>query len=262
MLEIDYLNRLRTVEVDRIVRYLEPGARILELGAGTGRQALDLSARGFRVDAVEIGASNYAGERLFPIVEYDGRHIPFPDATFDIVFSSNVLEHVVDLQQIYSEIRRTLRPGGYCLHVLPTHTWRFWSTLSAFPVGFEKAFKLSLSLFRKATSLPRKLFGLLAAPFVALGYILDPLFQRRHGERGNLVSELWLFHPSWWRRNFRSNGFEIVRDEPMGLFYTGHALFGASTSFDRRARWARYLGSACHLFQLRIASAPVSPRVT
>jgi hypothetical protein len=73
---------------------------------------------------------------------------------------------------------------------------------------------------------------------------------RRHGERGNIVSELWLFHPRWWRRNFEENGFAVVADEPMGLFYTGHALIGRRLSFARRVRLARVLGSSCHLFRL------------
>jgi len=73
---------------------------------------------------------------------------------------------------------------------------------------------------------------------------------RRHGERGNVVSELWLFHPRWWRQNFRSNGFAVVGDEPMGLFYTGEMLLGRRLGLRQRARLARVLGSSCHLFKL------------
>ena len=73
---------------------------------------------------------------------------------------------------------------------------------------------------------------------------------RRHGERGNVISELWLFHPRWWRRNFRDNGFIVVRDEPMGLFYTGEVLFGVRLRLGWRARLARALGSSGHLFKL------------
>ena len=73
---------------------------------------------------------------------------------------------------------------------------------------------------------------------------------RRHGERGNVISELWLFHPRWWRRNFRENGFAVVSDEPMGLFYTGEVLFGLRLGLAKRERLARVLGSSCHLFRL------------
>jgi hypothetical protein len=81
-------------------------------------------------------------------------------------------------------------------------------------------------------------------------HIVGVCLPRRHGERGNIVSELWLFHPRWWRRNFEENGFAVIADEPMGLFYTGHALVGHRLSLARRARLARALGSSCHLFRL------------
>jgi hypothetical protein len=74
--------------------------------------------------------------------------------------------------------------------------------------------------------------------------------QRRHGERGNLLSELWLFHPSWWRNSFTANGFTVVHDEPMQLFYTGNMLLGPHLDRSRRTRLARWLGSACHLYKV------------
>jgi hypothetical protein len=77
---------------------------------------------------------------------------------------------------------------------------------------------------------------------------------RRHGERGNVISETWLFHPRWWRRNFTENGFTVVHDEPMGLFYTGEMLLGAHLGFAKRRQMARLLGSSCHLFKLVPAS--------
>ena len=77
---------------------------------------------------------------------------------------------------------------------------------------------------------------------------------RRHGERGNVISELWLFHPRWWRRNFQQNGFAVVRDEPLGLFYTGEVLLGLRLGLAKRRRLARTLGSSTHLFKV----APIS----
>jgi 2-polyprenyl-3-methyl-5-hydroxy-6-metoxy-1,4-benzoquinol methylase len=66
----------------------------LEFGAGTGKQALELQRRGFRVTAIEMLTSNYAEHRVFPILDYDGATIPLADASVDVVYSSNVLEHI------------------------------------------------------------------------------------------------------------------------------------------------------------------------
>ena len=54
MFSIPHLNTLRRAEIDRIVAFFEPQARVLEIGAGTGEQALELKRRGFEVTAIEI----------------------------------------------------------------------------------------------------------------------------------------------------------------------------------------------------------------
>lgn len=253
MFNVDFLNELRAREIERIVAFFPPGARVLEIGAGTGKQAQEMQRRGFIMTAVEIPSSNYAADRVFPIVDFDGRTLPFPDASFDVVFSSNVLEHVPDLTRMHAEIRRVLRPGGRAVHVLPTHAWRLWTTLSAFPAGLQ----YSAGALRHPPHF-RSRFGV-PNPRTVLGYALrvarplgGAILQRRHGERGNIITEMWYFRPAWWRRNFRSNGFTIVRDEPMGLFYTGNMVMAQRWSWERRGRLARSLGSACRIFQLEV----------
>jgi ubiquinone/menaquinone biosynthesis C-methylase UbiE len=250
MFSISHLNTLRKAEIDRIAAFFEPKARILEIGAGTGEQALELQRRGFDVTAIEISDSNYALDRHFPIVDYDGKHIPLPDASVDVVFSSNVLEHVPDLSQMHAEIRRVLKPSGYCIHVLPTHTWRLWTTLSSFPDAIVYFFATLPQLLPCALPRSAELNRLADAWYRGARYIGGRVFQRRHGERGNVVSEFWLFRPQWWRHNFQENGFTVVRDEPMGLFYTGNMLFGPAISLAQRERIASVLGSACHLFKI------------
>lgn len=258
MFSIEHLNAVRAAEIDKIVTHLRPPrARLLEIGAGTGRQAQALVERGFSVEAIEILESNYSGDRLFPITNYDGRHIPFPNQSFDIVFSSNVLEHVPDLVQMHSEIRRVLRSGGYAVHVLPTHAWRFWTTLSAFPTAFQYIGTL------KSQLVPRMPFNLsemrrwASIWRMALRRIAAAFYQRRHGERGNIITEAWLFRPEWWRKNFKENGFDIVLDEPMGLFYTGNMTFGSSWSMEKRAELSKLLGSACQIFELKVKQAGI-----
>lgn len=252
MFNVEYLNQLRAEEISRIVRYFPSHSRILEVGAGTGQQAQELVSRGFTVEAIELAGSNYAKARVFPITDFDGRRIPFPDASFDIVFSSNVLEHISDLAQMHKEIARVLRPSGRAVHVLPTHAWRIWTTLSAFPA--------SLQIAAVQLRHPPNLRGCWGLPALRplLHYVVQvvrplsgAILQRRHGERGNLLTEAWYFRPVWWRRNFEANGFEIVSERPLSLFYTGNMVFAQRWSWTKRAKLAAVLGSACHIFELR-----------
>jgi SAM-dependent methyltransferase len=243
LFNLEALNALRFAEINTIVRYFRTGARILEIGAGTGQQAAEIARRGFAIDAIEISASNYSRSRIYPITDYDGQHIPFPDASFDIVFSSNVLEHVPNLSQLNQEISRVLKANGYCIHVMPTHSWRFWTTISSFP-----------AVAQYLRSPPGPALPSTNVQAQARAGIWQKLRRHfgRHGERGNVVSELWLFHPSWWRRAFRRDGFDIVCDEPIGIFYTGNTVFGTSVFSVERRRWlSQILGSACHLYKVK-----------
>ncbi len=255
MFSITYINTLRKAEIRKIASFFDPRARILEIGAGTGQQALELKKRGFDITAIEIADSNYASNRQFQIIDYDGRHIPLPDASVDIVFSSNVLEHVPDLAQMHSEIRRVLKPGGFCIHVLPTHGWRFWTSLTSYPDAVVYFINALPQLVPHGLPQGYELRRLGEAWYRTVRYVGGRMLVRRHGERGNFLSEIWLFRPEWWRRNFRDNGFILMHDEPMGLFYTGNTLLGGHLSLDARARLASIFGSACHLFKLRPAGS-------
>jgi SAM-dependent methyltransferase len=239
---LDSLAIIRAAEIENVIPCFRQGARILEIGAGTGQQALELSRRGFDINAIEIASSGYHEARIFPVSDYDGQHIPFADHSFDFVFSSNVLEHVVDLPGLNREIHRVLRPGGFAVHVLPTHTWRFWTTLTLIPAGFQYIFAgpAAIAAWPSAATKRSK----------SLWYKLKR-FCGRHGEHGNLLSEHWLFHPIRWRRAFRRDSFEIVEEQPVGIFHTGNLLLGTSLTIDRRKRLARILGSSCRVYVLR-----------
>jgi len=250
MFSYAHLDELRRAEIDEIVSLFPSRARVLEVGAGSGRQARELERRGFQVTAVELPDSNYAAHRVFPIVDYDGATIPLPDASVDVVFSSNVLEHVPDLARLHAEIRRVLAPGGCCVHVLPTHTWRLWTTLTSYLEAISFFVSSLPQLVPRARPSGAELRRLRQAWYRTIRHTVGLCLPRRHGERGNVITELWLFHPGWWRQSFRAHGFAVVNEAPVGLFYTGEMLLGSRLGLAGRKRLARVLGSSCHVFKL------------
>ena len=148
VLSLDHLDAIRGAELDKIASLFPAGARILEIGAGTGKQALELQRRGFEVTAVEIADSNYAAHRVFPIKDYDGQTIPLADASVDVVFSSNVLEHVADLSRMHAEIRRVLAPGGDSARVVSRRRW----AAGPLPTHTKRASELSRAKLAAACS--------------------------------------------------------------------------------------------------------------
>jgi ubiquinone/menaquinone biosynthesis C-methylase UbiE len=247
MFSVEHLNRLRLAELEVVRRFLPPQARILEIGAGTGRQGMELRKLGYEVAMIEIESSDYLSNRLCEITNYNGRDIPFGDAAFDVVFSSNVLEHVPELGYLHREISRVLKRDGYAIHVVPTHFWRLWSIFTVLPAAVQRVLALRNQFLFKSFSKAemQRVIGVVA---MAGRHLAGAFIQRRHGERGNVLSELRLFHPSWWRKNFKSNGYLITHEEPVGLFYTGSMALGEKLRIEQRKRLAAALGSACELF--------------
>ena len=251
-MRIDHLNHLRLAELDLIREYLPPHGCLLEIGAGTGLQGMHLRRLGYELEMVDLPSSNYAAERLCAITDYDGRRIPFDDATFDVVYSSSVLEHVSDLPFLLAEIRRVLRPTGYAIHVVPTHYWRLWTSLGEFPAAARRAYTLLETLLKQLANPPRSSHAVVpdaTTTWVALARsIARPFALRRHGERGTALTELLFFQPACWRRIFTANGYRILHEKPARLFYTGATVMGPRWSIAQRRRLSRLLGSATHLF--------------
>lgn len=252
MFNVEFLHVIREFEYKKIVARFLPGARILEIGGGTGYQAKRLTEDGFRLDSIDIPNSNYAGQQEFPVQPYDGRNIPFPDGEFDVVFSSNVLEHVLDLPHLQAEMKRVLKPGGYCVHLMPTGAWRFWTNVAHYVELFQRLYGLAPRLVpngfsKHALSDSMSVLRLMAS--TAKHYARVP----RHGEVGNALSEIFTFSSHHWRKHFFSQRFAINEATGVGIFYTGHMVLGTHLSLDGRQKLAKWFGSACVIYVVRPA---------
>src|SRR3954451_6911212 len=115
---------IRAAEIDALRQWFPAGARVLEIGGARGHQAHAIASWGAAVESIDVAGRDVGGALVFPVRDYDGRHIPFADDSFDIVFSSNVLEHVPHIRELLGEMRRVLRPGGVAIHAMPSPTWR------------------------------------------------------------------------------------------------------------------------------------------
>lgn len=246
MFNIAFLRQLRSEEFERIVPLLPPRATVLEFGAGNGAQAQLLSERGFDVFAIDLPSSSYAPDRIFPVADYDGRHIPLEDGSVDVIFSSNVLEHVEDIPTIFGEFGRVLRPAGFGVHAMPTPSWRFWTFVAGFPTAVLALGHLAADLIRPAKGLDRR--RALARNFKSVVGAILPI---GHGTSFEGISELWTFSAPSWRRKFARHGFEVVAEQPIGLFYTGHMLLGPRLSFKTRTLLSRFLGNAVRIYIIK-----------
>ena len=111
--------------IERVVRPPK-GARILELGAGTGHNLAMLSRFG-EVEASELDpiARNLASERLGkPVLEAALPDLSmFPAGAYDLIALLDVLEHVPDDKGSMKAIFDLLKPGGALLLTVPINPW-------------------------------------------------------------------------------------------------------------------------------------------
>ena len=102
------------------------GERVLDLGCGAGRFVAALRDAGAEAVGVELAeAALERARRNAPgadlrLVEPDGS-LPLDHASVDLVWCSEVLEHVADTAYLLLEVRRVLRPGGRLLVTVPYH---------------------------------------------------------------------------------------------------------------------------------------------
>jgi ubiquinone/menaquinone biosynthesis C-methylase UbiE len=103
------------------------GKRVLEVGAGSGRDSVSLAEAGatavlldYSTPSLEVarGVAERAGARVH-LVRADALRMPFRDGTFDVVFHQGLLEHFRDPMPLLRENVRTLGVGGVLLVDVP-----------------------------------------------------------------------------------------------------------------------------------------------
>jgi SAM-dependent methyltransferase len=247
-----YLKDFREYELDLVLSLIPVKAKLLEIGAGAGWQARKLAEHGFDVQAIDIEESIYREIQVWPVTAYDGWHIPFPDRCFDMVFSSNVLEHIPHVDQFQAEIKRVLKPQGLAIHILPTAAWRFWTIVLYYAARIKQIITISYSKSCSTVNLDSN-NNINKIIKVGIRGMLNRLFPPRHGALGNTMSELYLFSRFRWLACFRTSGWVVDQYFSARLFYTGYSFLGPHLVIKYRHFLSFMLGSTCLIYVLKKA---------
>jgi SAM-dependent methyltransferase len=158
------------------------GRTFLEVGCNWGRWCVAAARRGYRPTGVDpslkgIQAARRVAGQLGVDAQYavaDARHLPFADATFDVVFSYSVFQHFskADALAAFDELARVLQPGGTSLVQLAN----VWGARSLVNQARERRFREPRTLFDVRYWGPRELRSELASRIGPTDLLVDGFF--------------------------------------------------------------------------------------
>jgi len=95
--------------------HLDDYESFLDCGCGRGEMMYAFKEMGYTSKGIDI--SDFCKDTI--IVNFETDSFPFPDNTFDIVFSKSVLEHISNAENYMAEMKRVLKPGGRLILLVP-----------------------------------------------------------------------------------------------------------------------------------------------
>lgn len=126
----DYPTKLARHLIEMLA--IPAGAKMLDVGCGRGEFTKAFENEGLVVEGADIEAGDTAVLNTIPVKYFDleKEPFPYPDNTFDVVFSKSVIEHIYDPAHFLSEQKRILKPGGKIIVLTPdwmTQLKIFWN---------------------------------------------------------------------------------------------------------------------------------------
>lgn len=225
----EWLHSIRYEETTEVMKFFPEGEnlKVLDIGGGDGHIASIFSEKGYEVTSIDL---NPRFPQSFPVQKAMGSKLSFPDKMFDVIFSSNVLEHVTELETLLKETKRVAKKDALMIHVMPTPAWRlitsFWYYLSIFKLFFEKIFGFKKGKEMRNTMPSNENDETESSKSKAtLGKKLKKILLHPHGEYPSFIHELYYFSKRRWLKVFKRNNLECLHVYNCPLLYSGIFVF-------------------------------------
>lgn len=202
---------LREREIDAVFRDVPDDTfnEALELGAGDGAQSRIIARYAKSVLCTDLNPERLAQEP-YPKVTYDicdAEKLPYESGRFDLIYSSNLLEHLAEPKLALLEMHRVLRDNGVMVHVIPNRFWKLLHLALFYPNQMASMAEIALSRERRRNlgQIDERGNNLRRQQPSFIGRNLWPAV---HGEHRSHWTEFVRMGGSYWERTFSQAGFQ------------------------------------------------------
>lgn len=213
--------------------------RTLELGCGIGYQSAFLSKISDEVIATDLAEEDMAAHspgmkqaiELHDLLKVhnvkfkacSAEILPFDDNSFDLIYSSHVLEHIPDINNALAEMARVLKPGGIFFCVTPVSFEKFYSIINYYFLLFTRLFvfisKKIKFIFIRNRNGNSKTTGSVKDTCLGRSFWSYFPFPPPHGTGRHFLSEFIEWTPSKWKKiETNTNDFEFVHQQTTQWF--------------------------------------------
>ncbi|WP_219469910.1 class I SAM-dependent methyltransferase [Nonomuraea rhizosphaerae] len=202
----DYYTTLAADTLQQLRHYVSlDGRTVLDVGGGPGYFADAFRREGARCLCVDVDAGELAGQGAPDGgVVGSALDLPLADGSFDVCFSSNVLEHVPDPWRMAAEMTRVTRPGGL-IFLAYTNWLSPWGGHETSPWHYLGGHRAARKYQEKHGKPAKNQFGQSLYPVS----VADGLRWARTQREADLVDALPRYLPWWWRPTLK---VPIVRE--------------------------------------------------
>lgn len=205
-----YRHRIRIQEINFVLDELRisDDTKILEIGCGSGVQSVIWTKKSDFVISSDIDLSQVKFRHV-QLVRCSGEFLPFIDEFFDVVYSSCVLEHIMNRSLALREIKRALKTNGIFICIVPTFTWKVLQLLLYYPTMIYRF--MTGKTVRKAKSRSEIEKRMHRSYFK---YLVPSV----HGEFNGNTEEARAYMTKNWIRLLESNGFNVFKVKKLLLY--------------------------------------------
>jgi len=244
---------LREYEIGKILGEFpkEYFDKALELGCGSGKDSKYIARYCKKLIALEYNESRLTecNDEKTTFVIGDAQDLSqFGDNEMSLIFSSNLIEHLPNINKCLAECKRVVRKDGLVIHTVPNRTWKIFHLLLYYPFGikvvlwrlFSKNKSMVLSeLLGEETNIDSSLRPVNNS-------LISNLLPKTHGISKSHIREFMVWAEKRWITQFERSGLEIVEIIRLPFY------FGWGNSFRFILRLGNYLGlSSSTVFVLR-----------